>query len=170
MKHGDLLAVLWCRIPTKTLLDLSAAIRHIESVGTLCSVAGQIMIRWCGANHLHESPGSRCRTFSCPGVSSAGPFHPTMCFTLHEYTRELCRGKLPQVPWATGYGPKLLDTTSSLQRHPLGIVTMASHDKDRSWEAGSSGVGHISATMRSGKCSHDVIECPWGGVQQPGSA
>jgi hypothetical protein len=27
---------------------------------------------------------------------------------------ELCRGKLAKVLWATGYGPKLLDTTSSL--------------------------------------------------------
>jgi hypothetical protein len=29
----------------------------------------------------------------------------------------LCWGKLPRVPWAIGYGPKLQDTTGSLQRH-----------------------------------------------------
>jgi hypothetical protein len=32
----------------------------------------------------------------------------------------MCRGKLPQVPWATGYGPKLLDTTGFLQWHMTG--------------------------------------------------
>jgi hypothetical protein len=26
-----------------------------------------------------------------------------------------CRGNLPRVPWAAGYGPKILDTISSLQ-------------------------------------------------------
>jgi hypothetical protein len=26
-----------------------------------------------------------------------------------------CRGNLPKVPWVTGYGPKMLDTTGSLQ-------------------------------------------------------
>jgi hypothetical protein len=31
-----------------------------------------------------------------------------------------CQGKLPQVPWAAGYGPKLQDTIDSLQRHPVG--------------------------------------------------
>jgi hypothetical protein len=30
------------------------------------------------------------------------------------------RGKLPWVPWATGYGPKLLDTAGSLQWHMAG--------------------------------------------------
>jgi hypothetical protein len=29
----------------------------------------------------------------------------------------ICRGKLPQLPWATGYGLKLLNMTGSLQRH-----------------------------------------------------
>jgi hypothetical protein len=29
----------------------------------------------------------------------------------------LHRGKLPRVPWATGYGPKLQDMIGSLQRH-----------------------------------------------------
>jgi hypothetical protein len=28
-----------------------------------------------------------------------------------------CRGNLPWVPQAAGYGPKLLDTIDSLQRH-----------------------------------------------------
>jgi hypothetical protein len=36
---------------------------------------------------------------------------------------------------------------------PLGTVTMASHDKDHSWEAGNSGMGRISATTRSGSHS-----------------
>jgi hypothetical protein len=34
--------------------------------------------------------------------------------------RGYCRDKLPWVPWATGYGPKLLDTTGLLQRHMVG--------------------------------------------------
>jgi hypothetical protein len=31
-----------------------------------------------------------------------------------------CRGKLTWVPWVAGYGPKLLDTIGSLQRHTAG--------------------------------------------------
>jgi hypothetical protein len=38
MPHGDLLAVLRCRMPTRPLLELSAVERHTESSGTLCSV------------------------------------------------------------------------------------------------------------------------------------
>jgi hypothetical protein len=30
------------------------------------------------------------------------------------------RGNLPRVPWAAGYGPKILDTISSLQRQTAG--------------------------------------------------
>jgi hypothetical protein len=33
---------------------------------------------------------------------------------------DFCRGQLPRVPWAAGYGLKLQDTTSSLQRHTTG--------------------------------------------------
>jgi hypothetical protein len=31
-----------------------------------------------------------------------------------------CRGNLPRVPRAAGYGPKLSDTIGSLQRHTAG--------------------------------------------------
>jgi hypothetical protein len=78
--HGDLLAVLQCKMPTRPLLDLSATGQHIKSSGTLCSVTHQNLIRWCGVNHLPqvgpllqkrpagESPGSHSRMCSCPGV------------------------------------------------------------------------------------------------------
>jgi hypothetical protein len=42
---------------------------------------------------------------------------------------------------------------SGNKRHPLGSTTMASRDEDRNWEAGSSGMGRISATTRSGSRS-----------------
>jgi hypothetical protein len=43
---------------------------------------------------------------------------------------------------------------SGNKRHkqcPLGTTTIASNDEDHGWEAGSSGKGHISATMHSGR-------------------
>jgi hypothetical protein len=55
MPRGDLLAVLRDTMPTKPLLDLLAAVWHIESSGTLCSVIDRIFILWCGTNNLHES-------------------------------------------------------------------------------------------------------------------
>jgi ribosomal protein S27AE len=36
---------------------------------------------------------------------------------------------------------------------PLGVVTMASHDEASGWEAGSTGMGHISTTTRSSRHS-----------------
>jgi hypothetical protein len=39
---------------------------------------------------------------------------------LHVRVHVKCWGKLPRVPWAAGYGPKLLDTTGSLQRYMAG--------------------------------------------------
>jgi hypothetical protein len=53
--HGDLLAVLRYTMPTLPLLDLLATVRHTESFGTLCSVMGQTLIRWCEANHPHPT-------------------------------------------------------------------------------------------------------------------
>jgi hypothetical protein len=68
-------------------LDFSAIVRHTESSGTLCSVTGRILIRWCEANHLHpagllpqkrsadELPESQSRTCSCP-VAGGGVGDP----------------------------------------------------------------------------------------------
>jgi hypothetical protein len=70
-------------MPTRPLLDLSAAMWHIESSCALCCVTGQILIQWCGANHLHpvgilpqkrsmdELLESQSRTCSCPAAGGA---------------------------------------------------------------------------------------------------
>jgi hypothetical protein len=55
MPRGDLLAVLRYMMPTKPLLDLSAAVWHTESSNTLHIVTDQILIRWSGASHLHQA-------------------------------------------------------------------------------------------------------------------
>jgi hypothetical protein len=39
------------------------------------------------------------------------------------------------------------------KQRPVGTATTTSHDDDRGWEAGSSSMGHISATTCSGKRS-----------------
>jgi hypothetical protein len=69
MTRGDLLAVMRYTMPTRPLLDLSATEHHTESSATLCSVTDQILIRWCGANHLLQA----C---SCPGAGGAAGIPP----------------------------------------------------------------------------------------------
>jgi hypothetical protein len=36
------------------------------------------------------------------------------------HATDACQGNLPQVPWVTGYDPKLLNMIGSLQRHTAG--------------------------------------------------
>jgi hypothetical protein len=88
MTRGDLLAVMRYTMPTRPLLDLSATEQHTESSATLCSVTDQILIRWCGANHLlqacpspqksptDELPESLNRMCSCPGAGGAAGIPP----------------------------------------------------------------------------------------------
>jgi hypothetical protein len=52
---GDLLAVLRYMMPIRPVLDLSIVVRYTESSDTLCSVTDKILIRWCGASHLHQA-------------------------------------------------------------------------------------------------------------------
>jgi hypothetical protein len=54
MPRGDQLVVRWYMMPTRPLLDLSAALQHTESFGTLSGVTDQNLIRWCEANHMHQ--------------------------------------------------------------------------------------------------------------------
>jgi hypothetical protein len=76
-------------MPTRPLLDLSAALQHTVSSDTQCSVTEQILIRWCEASHLHQTspllqkrpadelPESPSMTWSCPAVGggAADPIH-----------------------------------------------------------------------------------------------
>jgi hypothetical protein len=88
MVHDDLVARLWCKIPSRALLDLSAAGWHTTSSGTRCNVADQTLIRRCEANHLPptvplpqkrlvgEWPWSLSRMCSCPGVGGVAGVTP----------------------------------------------------------------------------------------------
>jgi hypothetical protein len=89
MPRGDQLAVLRYMMPTKPLLDLSAAVWHTVSSDTQYSVTDRILIRCFGASHLHQAgpllqerlvdelPESLSRTCSCLATSSAvgDPLH-----------------------------------------------------------------------------------------------
>jgi hypothetical protein len=76
-------------MPTRPMLDLSVVVWHTVSSDTWCSVIDQILIRWCGASHLHQAgpllqqrpadelPESMSMMCSCPTTGSAigDPLH-----------------------------------------------------------------------------------------------